>query len=145
MKILSAASVTAALSCAMLLAAGQLSAEPLLRNNHSRVLVHTHRINNRVIVTRPAPIRTVTTVAALGLNSLPAGYVRFVHNDETFYFSDGVYYQKRPKGFVVVKPRAGFRLTRLPSGYTTIREGNVTFYRYNNVRYRKRDGFFIVV
>lgn len=143
MKIFSVTSVTTVLLGSILLTTAPIAvAEPLHRNHHRHAVVHTHRANDPVVVVRSQPARSIT---ALSLNRLPTGYVRFIHEDETFYFSDGVYYQKRPHGFVVVKPRAGFRIASLPRGYTVFREGNATYYRYNNVSYRKHDGFFIVV
>lgn len=146
MKLFSTASVIGCtLSCAMLLAATSVSAEPLRRGNHRYTVVHTHRVVNKVVVVRPFPIRAVTTVSAFSLNRLPAGYVRFLHEDETFYYNEGVYYKKKPHGFVLVKPRAGFRVAVLPSGYRVIRDGGATVYGFNNVRYRKRNGFFVVV
>lgn len=145
MKFFSTASVIGCtLGCAMLIAAPSVSAEPLHKSNHRHAVLHTHRPVTKVVV-RPTPIRTVTTVSAFSLNRLPVGYVRFLHDDETFYYSEGVYYQKRSHGFVIAKPRAGFRVATLPRGYRIIRDGNATFYNYNNVRYRKVDGFFIVV
>lgn len=146
MKIFSAARISGCtLAFMMLLAAPSLSAEPLHKSVHKHAVVHTHRVVNRVAVARPAPIRTVTTISALGLSRLPAGYVRFIHDDETFYFSEGVYYKKQPQGYVIVKPRAGFRVAALPRGYKVVRDRGATFYSSNNVRYRKVGEFFIVV
>lgn len=133
-----------ALGCTLLFTAASAAADPLHRNHH-RHGFHTHRVVNKVVVTRPAPVRAVTTVAAVSLSTLPAGYVRFLHGDEAFYYSEGVYYQKKPHGYVIVKPRAGFRVATLPRGYTVVRERGVTFYSFNNVRYRKTGGFFVVV
>tara|TARA_B110000305_G_scaffold133847_1_gene149403 strand:- start:8320 stop:8550 length:231 start_codon:yes stop_codon:yes gene_type:complete len=76
---------------------------------------------------------------------LSAGYVRFLHDDETFYYREGVYYKKKPHGFVIAKPRVGLRVATLSRGYRIVRDGKSTFYNFNNVRYRKIDGFFIVV
>ena len=107
--------------------------------------MHTHSVANKVMVVRLAPIRTITTVCAFSLNRLPIGKVRFLHNDETFYYSDGVSYKKKPHGYVLVKPRVGFRVAALPRGYRVVRDGSATFYSFNNVRYRKVNGFFVVV
>ncbi len=146
MKLFSTTSVIGyTLGCAMLLSATSASANPLHRGAHRQGVVHSHQTVNTVVVTRPAPIRTVTRVSALRLNSLPAAHVRFVHNDERFYYSEGVYYQRKAHGYIIVKPRAGFRVATLPRGYRVIREGNATFYSFNNVRYRKLNGFFVVV
>lgn len=145
MKLFPTASITTALACAMLVAAPSASAEPLHKSYHRHAVVHNHRVASRVVVTRPAPIRTVSTVSAVGLSSLPVGYVRFLHGDETFYYREGIYYEKKPHGFVIVKPRAGFRVASLPRGYRIVREGGSMFYSYNNVRYRKLGGFFVVV
>ncbi|MDA0280208.1 MAG: hypothetical protein O3C29_07215 [Proteobacteria bacterium] len=145
MKLFSASSMTAALCCGLLLTTSSASAEPSHKSNHKHVVVPTHSVANKVVVAKPAPIRTITTVAAVGLNRLPIGHVRFLHDDETFYYSDGVYYKKKPHGYVLVKPRAGFRVAALPRGYRVVRDGGATFYRFNNVRYRKVNGFFVVV
>lgn len=145
MKLFSVTSATAALACALLISTPSVSAEPLHKSNHRHVVVHTHRVANKIVVARTAPIRTITTVSAVGMKSLPAGYVRFLHDDETFYYNEGVYYSKKPYGFVVVKPRTGFRVAALPSGYRIIRDGGATFYSFNKIRYQKLDGFFVVV
>lgn len=145
MKFFSTASVIGwTLGWAMLIVAPSVSAEPLHKGNSRHAVLHMHRAVNKAVV-RPAPIRAVTTVSAFSLNRLPAGYVRFLHDDETFYYSEGVYYKKRSQGFVIAKPRVGFRVAALPRGHRIIRDGKATFYNFNNVRYRKVDGFFIVV
>ena len=145
MELFSTASITMALCSALLVTAPSVSAEPLHKRNHKYAVVHTHSFANKVVVARPAPIRMMTTVAAFNLKRLPIGYVHFLHNDETFYYSDGVYYKKKPHGYVVVKPRAGFPVAALPRGYRIVRDGRATFYSFNNVRYRKVNGFFVVV
>jgi len=146
MKLLTRANmIGCVLACTLLGTATTAMADPLHRTHYRYAGIHTHRVVNKVVVTRPAPVRTVTTVSAFSLKSLPAGYVRFLHNNETFYYSEGVYYEKKPHGYVIVKPRAGFRVATLPRGYRVIRERGVTFYSFNNVRYRKLDGFFVVV
>jgi len=141
MKLFSAASMTGTLFCALLVTAPSVSAEPPHKSNHRHAVVHA----NKVVVARAAPIRMITTVSAFSLNRLPIGKVRFLHNDETFYYSDGVYYKKSPHGYVVIKPRAGFRVAVLPKGYRVIRDGSAIFYSFNNVRYRKMKEFFVVV
>ena len=146
MKFLSAAHmIGCALGCTLLFSATGAAADPLHRNHHRHAGAHTHRVVNKVVVARSAPSRTVTTVSAFSLNSLPAGYVRFLHDDETFYYSEGIYYQKKPHGFIIVKPRAGFRVATLPRGYRVLRERGATCYSFNNVRYRKHGSFFVVV
>ena len=105
----------------------------------------THSVANKVVVARPAPIRTITTVSAFSLNRLLIGKVRSLYNGETFYYSDGVSYKKKPHGYVLVKPRAGFRVAALPRDYRVVRDGSVKSYSFSNRRYRKMNGFFLVV
>ena len=100
---------------------------------------------NKVVIVRQATIRTFTTVSAFSPNRQPAGYVRFLYGEETFYYSEGVYYKKKPHGYVLVKLRAGFQVVILPRGYRVIRDGHATFYNFNNVRYRKINDFFVFV
>ena len=90
MKLFSAASMTGTLFCALLVTAPSVSAEPPHKSNHRYAAVHA----NKVVVARAALIRMITTVSAFSLSRLPTGYLRFLHNDETFYYSDGVYYKK---------------------------------------------------
>lgn len=143
MRVFSTASVISFAICGVLLGfATSVSAEPLHKGRHHHAIVHSHRDVTRVKVVRPTPVRTISTVSTV---SLPLGFVSFLHEGETFYYSDGVYYQRQPKGFVIVKPRIGFRVATLPRGYTVVREGGATFYRANNVRYKRVGGFYIVV
>ncbi len=145
MKFLSTANlIGCALGCTLLFSAATAAADPHW-NHYGYMGVHNHRVVNKVVVARPSPVRTVTTVSAFRLNSLPEGYVSFLHDDETFYYSEGVYYQKKPHGYIIVKPRAGFRVATLPRGYSVVRERGATFYSFNNVRYRKHGSFFVVV
>ncbi len=143
MKFISGMSmIGCVLASTLLFSATTAAADPLHRSHYRHGGLHTHRVVNKVVIERPAPVRTVS---ALSLNRLPIGHVRFLHDDETFYYSEGVYYQERSHGFVIVKPRAGFRVATLPRGYRVVRERGVTFYSFNNVRYRKTGGFFVVV
>lgn len=145
MKPFSARSVSAYLACALILGTTAAIAEPLRRNDHRHALVHSHGVINKVVVTRPASIRTVAPVSALSLNRLSPGHLRFLHDGEVFYYSEGVYYRQNPQGLVIVKPQTGFRVAALPRGYKIVRNGSTVLYSYNNVRYKKIDGFFVVV
>jgi len=145
MKLFSTASITIALCSALLVTAPSVSAEPPHKRNHKHAVVHPHSFANKVVVARLEPNRINTTVAAVGLNLLPIRKVRFLHNDEFFYYSDGVYYKKKPHGYVLVKPRAGFRVAALPRDYRVVRDGSVKSYSFSNRRYRKMNGFFLVV
>ena len=90
MKLFSTASITDGLA----LCSFGNSAEFPYKSNHKHAIVFTHSVANKVVVARPAPIRTITTVSAFSLNRLPIGKVRFLHNDEFFYYSDGGVLQK---------------------------------------------------
>ena len=120
MKLFSTASITMALCSVLLVTAPSVSAEPPHKRNHKHAAVRPHSVANKVVVARLEPNRINTTIAALGLNLLPIRKVRFLHNDEFFYYSDGVYYKKKPHGYVLVKPRAGFRMAALPRGYRVV-------------------------
>ena len=98
---------------------------------------------NKVVIVRQATIRTFTTVSVFSPNRQPAGYVRFLYGEETFYYSEGVYYKKKPRGYVLVKLRTEFQVVILPRGYRVIRDGHATFYNFNNLRYRKINDFFV--
>lgn len=89
MKLFSTASITMALCSALLVTTPSVSAEPPHKRSHKH---------------------------AVGLNLLSIGNIRFLHNDEFFYYSDGVYYKKKPHGYVLFKPLAEFRVAALPQG-----------------------------
>ncbi len=109
-------------------------------------VVHKTVVVERDVVVKPAPVRTaVARVTTAALRSLPAGHIRLVHAGKTYYFHDGVYYVREPRGFVVVKPVRGLRITSLPRGYVTVRVGNEVHYRYRDVSYRRVNGVFVVV
>ena len=110
-------------------------------HSHKRVVVERH------VVVKPAPVRTAIkrVAASTVLRVLPTNHVRVVHLGETYYYHDGIYYIREPRGYVVIKPIAGIRIASLPSGYVTIRSGRGTLYRFNETYYRKDNGFFIVV
>ncbi|MEQ8952769.1 MAG: DUF6515 family protein, partial [Gammaproteobacteria bacterium] len=113
---------------------------------HPQRVVHRTVVVERDVVVKPAPVRAAiaaTTTAVL--RSLPAGHTRLVHAGKTYYFHDGIYYVREPRGYVVVKPVSGIRLTSLPRGYVTVRVGNDLHYRYRDISYRKLGGVFIVV
>jgi len=136
--ILSAASLT------FLMGMETASADPhvgRIGHHHNRIVVE-----KQVVVHRPAPVRTAIsrTIGAL-VHSIPASRVRVVHAGKTYFIHDGVYYSKRPNGYVVVNPVAGIRLASLPRGYTTVVVNGETLYRYRSTNYRRVNGVYIVV
>ena len=94
MTLFSTASITMALCSVLLVTAPSVSAEPPHKRNHKHAAVRPHSVANKVVVARLEPNRINTTVAALGLNLFPIRKVRFLHNDEFFYYSDGGVLQK---------------------------------------------------
>lgn len=98
MKFPSSTSVTAcAFSCVLLLTTSSAIAAPLHKNNHRHVVVHTHRVANKVVVVRPAPLRTGFRVA-----TLPRGYRLIREGGATFYSYNNVRYRKSNGFFIVV-------------------------------------------
>ena len=93
MKLSMIAGLVGALS---LVAVTTAEARPV-RHIHVKPVVHTHKV-----VVKPAPKhRVLTTLAALAV--LPDNHIRVVRNGETYYYHDGVYYVKEPRGYVVVR------------------------------------------
>jgi hypothetical protein len=131
-----------AIWCTLLFAVSAAQAGPLHKHVHKYSFAHNHRVVSRPVTARAVPVRVV---AAIGLASLPAGYVRFIHDNEAFYYYEGVYYQKQTRGYVVVQPRTGFRVASLPNGYKVTRHRGKIYYSFNNVRYRKQGSLFVVV
>ena len=133
------------IGCSVLFAVSSAQARPVHHISHRHVLAGNNDVHKKVIV-RPAPVRSkyyhLTTVR---LRTLPAGFVRLVHNDDTYYYANGLYYVEEPLGYVQRSPVVGLRVASLPPAHTRIRIGTETLYRYNNTHYRKINGFFIVV
>lgn len=76
---------------------------------------------------------------------LPHGYAEIRVGHDHFYEHRGVFYQRGPRGYFVVRAPHGAILHTLPPYYTRIYVGNVVYYRFGEVYYQPvRDGYMVV-
>ena len=76
---------------------------------------------------------------------LPHGYAEIRVGRDHYYEHRGVFYQRGPRGYVVVRAPRGAIVRTLPPYYTRIYVGNVEYYRFGEVYYQPvRDGYVVV-
>jgi hypothetical protein len=76
---------------------------------------------------------------------LPHGYAEVRVGRDHYYEHRGVFYQRGPRGYYVVRAPRGAIVRALPAYYTRIYVGNVLYYRYGDVYYQQaRDGYVVV-
>lgn len=81
------------------------------------------------------------------LNVLPPGFTTIVAGPETFYYNDGIFYQKimLDQQYVVVPPPIGAVVYKIPQGYQTMLMRGALFYMYGGVFYRRvLEGYKVV-
>jgi hypothetical protein len=76
---------------------------------------------------------------------LPQGYAEVRVGQERYYTQHGVFYQRGPRGYVVVRAPRGAILRSLPPHYARIQVGSATYCRYGDVYYQPvRAGYRVV-
>lgn len=68
-----------------------------------------------------------------------------VHRNINYYHSDGVWYTRNRKGYVVVNPPAGIVVQSLPRGYRVRKIRGVKYYHYNGIYYKRTGRRYTVV
>jgi hypothetical protein len=70
---------------------------------------------------------------------LPQGFVTINVADETFYYSNGIFYQKilREQKYVVVPPPIGAVVFDIPPGYQLMFIDGISYYNYGGVYYKR--------
>lgn len=76
---------------------------------------------------------------------LPRGYVDVVVGREHYYHYRGVFYQRGPRGLMVVRAPRGAIVRELPPRCARVYVGNVVYYRYGDVFYRPAPTGYVVV
>ncbi len=97
------------------------------------------RRHRRVIVTRPRPRPGKLVV------DLPARHTRLVVRGRPYYYRSGLFYYRRPRGYVVVGPPVGAIVPRLAIGFSTVWVGGRFYYYFGNVFYRRVPSGYVVV
>ena len=92
----------------------------------------------------PAAQADVRMGVSVGVE-LPRGYSEVRVGRDRYYTQRGVFYQRGPRGYVVVRAPRGAVIRSLPPHYTRIYVGSTVYYRYGDVYYQPaRDGYVVV-
>ena len=92
----------------------------------------------------PALQADVRVGVSLGFE-LPHGYAEVRVGHDRYYTHRGVFYQRGPRGYVVVRAPRGAILRTLPPYCTRIYVGSAVYYRYGDVYYQPaREGYVVV-
>jgi hypothetical protein len=68
---------------------------------------------------------------------VPTGAALIKHRRTSYYFHNGVYYNRIGSDYVVVRPARGVRVRVLPVGYRTVVIGPASYYYYYGTFYTK--------
>ena len=90
------------------------------------------------VITGNASARTHTVVVhkktyTKTVVKLPKGHAKIVVSGNPYFFHNGVFYKKAPKGYVVVKTPVGARVKTLPRGYSVVRVGGRKYYLHQGI------------
>jgi hypothetical protein len=74
-------------------------------------------------------------------------YRDVVVRDRHFFYRGGVFYDRGPRGYVVVTAPIGARVDVLPRGYRIIRHNRLRYYLFGGIYYRflPRERVYVVV
>ncbi len=75
----------------------------------------------------------------------PVGYVSVRFGGAKYFYHAGVFYQKRPHGFIVAPPPVGAIIASIPAGFQVVVIGGVTYYCYGGAYYQGVPSGYIVV
>ncbi len=65
-----------------------------------------------------------------------SSYRQIIVNKRTYFYREGIFYEKRNKNYFVITAPAGARITVLPRGYNIVRIKRVRYYVFNGIYYR---------
>jgi hypothetical protein len=72
------------------------------------------------------------------VGTLPPGHRPYYYRGRPLYFHDGLWYERRPRGYFIVRPPIGLYVPVRPPNYTTMWIGGVYYYA-NDTYYRWAD------
>ena len=75
----------------------------------------------------------------------PVGYVSVRFGGAKYFYHAGVFYQKRPHGFIVAPPPVGAIVASIPVGFQVVVIGGLTYYCYGGAYYQRVPSGYIVV
>jgi len=77
--------------------------------------------------------------------NLPVGYVSVWVGGANYFYNAGVFYQKRPNGFIVAPPPVGAIIASIPVGFQVVVIGGLAYYCYGGAYYQRVPSGYIVV
>jgi hypothetical protein len=86
-------------------------------------------------------------VLSRSLDNLPHGFITIRAGDETYYYSNGFFYQMqmRIQKYIMVPPPIGAVVFNIPPGYQLMLVNGMTLYEYQGVFYKRvLDGFKVI-
>lgn len=72
---------------------------------------------------------------AVRIEHLPPHYETIVVRKKNYYFHNGFFYGRGPRGYTVIGAPVGARIRILPLGYTMVRFGGLSYYYLNGAYY----------
>lgn len=66
---------------------------------------------------------------------LPPHYETIVVHRKNYFYQNGSFYQRGPKGYVIIGAPIGARIRTLPLGFTIVRFGGLSYYYLNGAYY----------
>jgi hypothetical protein len=73
------------------------------------------------------------------IDILPSGFVTINVGDETYYYCNGIFYQKimRDQKYAIVPPPIGAVVFSIPQGYQYMFIDGISYYAYEGVYYKR--------
>jgi Family of unknown function (DUF6515) len=66
---------------------------------------------------------------------LPPHYETIVIHKKNYFYNNGFFYRRGPRGYSIIRAPIGARLRVLPVGYTIVKFGGLSYYYFNGAYY----------
>lgn len=76
---------------------------------------------------------------------LPGRFVKIAFGGLSYYYVNGIFYQKRDRGYVVVAAPRGAVVSKLPHGHKVIVDNGMRYYTFNGAYWKHAPAGYIVV
>ena len=76
---------------------------------------------------------------------LPGRFIKIAVGGLSYYYVNGIFYQKRDRGYVVVPAPMGAVVSKLPNDHNVIMANGAQYYTYNGVYWKHTPSGYIVV
>ena len=72
---------------------------------------------------------------AVRIEHLPHHYETIVVHRNNYFYHNGFFYRRGPRGYILINAPIGARIRALPLGYTIVRFGGLSYYYLNGAYY----------